>query len=119
MAIADPFPLVHTLDVEGTALFYCDRLGFERGYRFPEEGTPAFLVVGLGGLSLGLVRTEDEEEAGRVDLWLYADDVDGEIERLRAAGATIVLEPGEQEWGERMGAVLDPNGIRVYVGSRR
>jgi hypothetical protein len=35
--------------------------------------------------------------AGRVALWLYTDDVDAEIEALRAAGVQVAREPADQE----------------------
>ncbi len=75
MTFRDAFPILHTADVERAATFYCDELGFERGYRFPAEGAPRFLVVSLGALSIGLTQTSNEDELRRVDLWLYTDDV--------------------------------------------
>jgi lactoylglutathione lyase len=114
----DAFPILHTSDLERLAAFYCDRLGFERGYRFPGEGAAAFQVVTLGGLSIGLTQTQNRDEVGRVDLWLYTDDVDGEIDRLLEGGGTVVDEPADREWGERMATVADPDGNRLHIGSR-
>jgi lactoylglutathione lyase len=58
------------------------------------------------------------DEVGRVDLWLYTDDVDREVDRLRENGATVVDEPADREWGERMATVTDPDGNFLHVGSR-
>jgi lactoylglutathione lyase len=118
MRFRDAFPIFHTPDIERLAAFYCDQLGFERGYRFPDEGDTAFLVVTLGDLSIGLTQTKEPDEVGRVDLWLYTDDVDREVERLRENGATVVGEPADREWGERMATVIDPDGNFLHVGSR-
>ena len=118
MGFRDAFPIFHTPDIERLAAFYCDQLGFERGYRFPDEGDAAFLVVTLGDLSIGLTQTKEPDEVGRVDLWLYTDDVDREVERLRENGATVVDEPADREWGERMATVTDPDGNFLHVGSR-
>lgn len=115
MPFRDAFPILHTPDVDRLAGFYCDELGFTRGYRYPDEGEAAFVVVTLGELSLGLTRTDDP---GRVDLWLYTDDVDAEVERLRAAGARVLDAPADREWGERMATVADPDGNRLHIGSR-
>jgi hypothetical protein len=41
---------------------------FTRGYRFPGEGAPVFLVVSLGDLSIGLTQAQKPEEVRRVDL---------------------------------------------------
>ena len=114
----DAFPIFHTSDIERLAAFYCSRLGFERGYRFPEEGATQFLVVTLGGLSIGLTQTQSPDEVGRVALWLYTDDVDQEVDQLRASGGTVVEEPAVREWGERMATVADPDGNLLHVGSR-
>ena len=118
MTFRDAFPILYTVDVERAAAFYCDQLGFERGYRFPPDGPPAFVVVSLGALSLGLTQTSDEEELRRSGLWLYTDDVDGAVARLRRAGANVVREPADMEWGERMATVADPDGVLVHIGSR-
>jgi lactoylglutathione lyase len=114
----DAFPIVHSADIEQLASFYCDQLGFERGYRFPGTGPPAFIVVQLGGLSIGLTQTENDTELGRTDFWLYTDDVDAEVERIRANGGTVVDEPADREWGERMATVADPDGNLLHIGSR-
>jgi lactoylglutathione lyase len=52
-------------------------------------------------------------------LWLYSDDVDGEIEGLRSAGVEVVKEPANQEWGERMASVRDPDGNEIFIGQRQ
>ena len=118
MPFRDAFPILHTPDGERLAAFYCDRLGFARGYRFPEDGAAAFVVVTLGDLSLGLTQTQKRGDVGRVDLWPYTDDVDREVERLRKANGKVIDEPAEREWGERMATVADPEGNLLHIGSR-
>lgn len=49
---------------------------------------------------------------------LYADDVDAAAERLRAAGATEVIAPADQAWGERLCTFVDPNGHLIHVGAK-
>jgi len=118
MPFEGAFPILHTDDLERLTSFYCERLGFARGYRFPPVGEADFQVVTLGELSLGLTRTRNRDEVGRVDLWLYADDVDGEVARLLEDGATLVRAPADREWGERMATVADPDGNLIHIGSR-
>ena len=119
MPFRDAFPILNTADVEQLAAFYCDALGFERGYRFPDGGPAAFLVVKLGELSIGLTQTPERDEVGRTDFWLYTDDVDAEFERLRERGATVVDEPAEREWGEQMASIRDPDGNLLHIGGSR
>jgi lactoylglutathione lyase len=118
VALRDAFVILQTPDLGRAVAFYVERLGFEERYRFPENGAAAFTVVGLGPFSLGLAEVADVAPAGRVALWLYADDVDAEIEALRAVGVPVAKEPADMEWGERMASVLDPDGNEVFIGQR-
>jgi lactoylglutathione lyase len=113
MPFRDAFPIFHTPDLERAAAFYVEQLGFEERYR-----TAGFVAVALGPLSLGLAESAEVDPPGRVALWLYTDDVDAEIEALRAAGVQVAREPADQEWGERMASVLDPDGNEVCLGQR-
>ena len=45
-------------------------------------------------------------------LWLYVDDCDTLFNRAVAAGAQVVMPIGDQFWGDRFGAVVDPFGYR-------
>jgi lactoylglutathione lyase len=112
----DAFTLLHTPDLSRASAFYQERFGFEERYRFPEDESPKFVVVGLGAFSLGLTAVEEVEPGGRVQFWLYCDDVDAEIESLREAGVEITREPEDRPWGERMAVISDPDGNEVYLG---
>ena len=116
MSFHDAFPIFHTVDLSRAVAFYRNRLGFEERFRYPEDAPPAFVLVGLGTFALGLADVAELEPPGRVALWLYCDDVDAEVEALRAAGVEIAREPEDMEWGERMAAVLDPDGNEIYLG---
>ena len=119
MPFRDAFPILNTRDLDRLASFYCDALGFERGYRFPAEGPTAFLVVTLGELSIGLAQTPERDEVGRTALWLYTDDVDAEVRRLwDAHGAAVADGPADRAWGERLASVRDPDGNLLHIGSR-
>jgi predicted enzyme related to lactoylglutathione lyase len=52
----------------------------------------------------------------RSALWLYTSDCDAVVEAVRAAGGTVVEEPADQPWGERIARVADPDGNRIIVG---
>jgi lactoylglutathione lyase len=114
----DAFPILQTADLARAVAFYVDRLGFEEGYRFPEDGPSAFVVVSLGIFSLGLAEADEVAPPARAALWLYCDDVDAEIEALRSAGVEVLTEPEDTEWGERVASVVDPDGNEVFVGQR-
>jgi lactoylglutathione lyase len=118
VAFRDAFPIFQTANLSRAADFYRERFGFEERYRFPDDASPEFVVVGLGPFSLGLTAVDEVEPAGRVALWLYCDDVDGEIARLREAGVEVVKEPEDQVWGERMAVVGDADGNEIFIGQR-
>jgi uncharacterized glyoxalase superfamily protein PhnB len=61
---------------------------------------------------------ESLEPPGRAAFWLYADNVDREVEALRAGGVEVVAEPADMEWGERMATVADPDRNLIYLGQR-
>jgi lactoylglutathione lyase len=114
----DAFPILQTTDLPRSAAFYTERFGFEESYRFPDSGSPEFVVVGLETFSLGLGRVDEVAPAGRVALWLYCADVDGELEALRRARVEVVKDPEDMPWGERMATVLDPDGNEVFIAQR-
>lgn len=43
-------------------------------------------------------------------LFLYVDDVDAVVRQAVDTGATILMEPEDQFWGDRMGQITDPFG---------
>jgi catechol 2,3-dioxygenase-like lactoylglutathione lyase family enzyme len=51
-----------------------------------------------------------------IDLPHYAD-VDGEFEKLLAAGAKPVYQPRDEPWGMRSSMIADPEGNLIEIGS--
>lgn len=47
-----------------------------------------------------------------VTIYVYCADVDALVARARAAGATILSEPADMFWGDRMASLADPEGYR-------
>lgn len=48
---------------------------------------------------------------------LYISDVDDAYHRAMASGAASLMEPADQPYGERSGAVQDPTGNRWYIAT--
>jgi lactoylglutathione lyase len=117
----DAFPIFTTPDIERALGFYRDLLDGKVTYQFPPDGSPGFVSLDIGSAHLG-IGLDPQTKAGpggqRVALWVYADDCDRAVERLRAAGVPIVEEPADQPWGERVARVHDPDGNQVIIGSR-
>jgi PhnB protein len=94
-----------------------------------------FLKVGLGAEEIGIVKSPAGDlmhgalrigngafEIGETDTWpvgfyVYVPDADALYQRAIAAGATSIHPPVDQPYGDRMGAVKDPNGNEWYIAS--
>jgi lactoylglutathione lyase len=121
------FPIVYVEDLPAALRFYRDLLGFAVNYQFPEEGEPVFVGLDLNGSEIALADVSDPDAAAihgrplrpvsghRFELCVYTEDVDGAVEELRAAGVTVLAEPVDQPWGERLAYVEDPDGNPVMI----
>jgi PhnB protein len=52
-------------------------------------------------------------------LHIYVEDADAVCEKALAAGATLIDEPRDQEYGERSGSVKDPAGNIWYIATHK
>jgi lactoylglutathione lyase len=120
--ITSAFPIITTPDLGRALGFYRDLLGGRTGYEFPgPDGKPAYVGLDLGSshLGIGLAPPEQAPPPQRaISLWIYTDECDALVERLRAVGVRITEDPTDQPWGERVARVLDPDGNEVIIGQR-
>ncbi|NKY98881.1 VOC family protein [Nocardiopsis alborubida] len=123
--------LPHT-DAEAALAFYRDLLGFEvrndvgyedmRWITVGPVGHPATSIV-LHPPAVDPGVTEDERrtvlelmaKGTYTAITLATDDLDGLFQRLEAAGADVVQEPIDQDYGVRDCAFRDPSGNLVRV----
>jgi lactoylglutathione lyase len=114
------FPILTTPDLPRSLRFYRDLLGATVDYRFPPEGEPVYAGLRLGRSQLGLGQQDTPGDLAndRVTLWIYTDDCDASVGRLRAGGVEVLQEPADQPWGERMATVTDPDGNRIIIATR-
>lgn len=95
--MAMPGPDGKTMHAEikiGDSIIMLDEENLEHGMKSP---------LALGGSSAGLMA--------------YVDDVDAAFVRLTEAGATEMMAPEDQFWGDRYAAVVDPFGHRWSVAT--
>jgi len=115
-------------DVGSALKFLEDAFGFTRIFESPDpEGGLAHAQAALGngkvmlgktGRGLRLVKSAGAMEALHAGVYVYVEDVDAHCERARAQGAKILLEPGDQPWGDRMYCAVDPEG-QFWMFARR
>lgn len=116
----DLFPIIETTDLQGSLRFYRDLLGGTVSYQFPgPDGATVYAGVDIGRSHVGIGLTESPDAPpARVVLWIYVEDCDAMVARLRDAGMPVLEDPIDQPWGERVALVEDPDGIRVRIANR-
>jgi lactoylglutathione lyase len=115
------FPIIVTADLGRALGFYRDMLGGKVTYQFPDGGSePGYVALDIGSSHIGVGRDPAVADSprGGISLWVYADDCDDAVDRLRAAGVVVTEEPADQPWGERMARVEDPDGNEVVIAAR-
>ena len=108
--------------------FYRDVLGFEIK---EDENTPNVYLIKDGTLFMLYGRNDFEKMTsrkyeyingfnGHFEIALYVDtfeEVDKEYEKAISKGATPVLEPTDEPWGQRTCYIADPEGNLIEIGS--
>jgi len=115
------FAVIYANSVVASEDFYLG-LGFEETWRTPAEGEGEPRYVGLrrGKAELGLVSVAwPRQELGlqigegtRFEMYIYVDDVDAAAALDRD---TLVREPRDMPWGERLAYLRDPDGNPVVL----
>ena len=53
----------------------------------------------------------------RFEMFVYTDDVDRLVADLRAEGVTVLRDPADMPWGERIATIADPDGNPVALAN--
>lgn len=128
-------PCLRYNDAPAAIDFLCRAFGFEPQAVYADDADPriihhAQLVHAGQMIMLGTHRREGSEfqlkapvlhpgEAGgnTMSCYLVIDDVDGHAAMAQKAGATIIMEPKDQDYGGRGYSALDPEGYLWSFGS--
>jgi uncharacterized glyoxalase superfamily protein PhnB len=112
-------------DADAASRFYQAAFEATESFRLTEpSGRIGHLELSLGGTNLLLAEefpeygiTGPRDGGGTpVSIHIHVDDADAVIARAVAAGATLEMEPKDQFYGERSGAIRDPQGHRWTIG---
>ena len=96
--------------------FLTSAFGFEEHMRMENEGRVNHAELRLGEDSImlgepgGDFRNPRNADHLTALVHAYVDDVDAHFERAKAAGAEVVMEPTDQEYGDRRYDAKDPEG---------
>jgi len=126
-------PCLRYADAPRAIDFLCEAFGFERHAVYADDKDPNIIhhaqLVDRGNMimlaSLGDsewsekagLRTVAEAGGNTQTVYIVIDDVDAHAERARAAGAGIVSEPEDQDYGGRVYSARDPEGYVWSFGS--
>lgn len=125
------YPFMRYRDAPAAIDFLVNAFGFRKVMVVPNEndGTIAHaeLSIGEGMIMIGSQRDDDglgtkiPNEVGGITQGCYIaiDDVDGHRARAKAAGAEILMEPYNTDYGSREYAARDPEGHRWSFGTYR
>jgi uncharacterized glyoxalase superfamily protein PhnB len=109
-------------DDAGAAIDFLSRaFGFTETFRSEDDGRIAHAQLRLGDAEVMLGQPGDGlDRAGdqTVLMYIYVDDVDAHFQHARDAGAEIVDEPTDQEYGDRHYHARDPEGHVWYFAQR-
>jgi PhnB protein len=112
-------------DVADALDFLSRAFGFREVLRIADEqGTVnhAEMELGEGSIMMGDPGPDfvSPKRASRLgaQVYVYVDDVDAHFDRAKAAGATIVREPKDEEFGDRRYDADDPEGNRWSFAQR-
>src|SRR5690348_8265286 len=112
------------LNIDGAARaidFYRNAFGATEVMRAPDPSGQkiwhAMLKIGDSALFVNDVFPEMGSTQSQSTMWLYVDDADAWFKRAVAAGANGAMAPSDTFWGDRMGVVIDPFGIRWTIAT--
>ena len=123
-------PTIRYRDAKDAIEWLCEAFGFERHLVVPDDGdgiAHAQLVLGNGMIMLGSAREDsfgqlqvplpDPDAPVHQSPYVVVADVDAHHARAVQAGARIVMELDEQDYGGRLYSCRDPEGNVWNFGS--
>ncbi len=81
------------------------------------DGTIMHTEIKIGDSRIMISDASAQHQPMASMLHLYVPNVDAVYERAIAAGATSLMEPMDQFYGDRSGGVKDPSGIQWFIGT--
>jgi uncharacterized glyoxalase superfamily protein PhnB len=121
--VSTVIPAMRYRDANGAIEWLCKAFGFEKHLVVPgENGTVAHAQLSFGNGMIMLGSARDDEFGRRVkppretggigtqSAYVIVEDADAHYARAKAAGAEIVMEVEDQDYGGRLYSCLDPEG---------
>jgi uncharacterized glyoxalase superfamily protein PhnB len=106
-------PVVHYRNLDAGARFLVETFGFEQhAAHKDEQGVTQYVELSLDGAPLGLGEHSEGSifDTGPAVVYISLDEVDGMHQRALAAGAEILMDPTDQDYGSRDFVARDHEG---------
>jgi PhnB protein len=111
-------PFFHSQSAPGFLDFLRDTFGAREAARFTSEaGGVLHAVTFIGDAAIEVGDAHGEWQPMPAAMHVFVDDTDRVYERALRAGATPLMEPKDQPYGQRVGAVLDADGNRWFMAT--
>jgi uncharacterized glyoxalase superfamily protein PhnB len=110
------YPVLRYKDAHAAIDFLCEAFGFERNavYEGTDGGVDHAQLEYEGGMIMLSTERDDDrgygKHAGQGWVYVVVDDPDAHHERAKTAGATIIRELEDQDYGSRDYSARDPEG---------
>jgi uncharacterized glyoxalase superfamily protein PhnB len=118
--MSNTYPFMSYKDAPAAIDWLCNAFGFEKKAVYAnDDGTIAHAELNLGD-GIVMLGTEKHSEMGlrspdglgfvTQGVYITLDEVDTHFQRAKAAGAEIIMEPTDQDYGSRDYTARDPEG---------
>ncbi len=124
--IHEVFPYLRVRDANAAIEFYKQAFGVTESFRLQEpSGRIGHAELKFGSVTImvsdeypeyGILGPEAYGGTGS-SVHLHVEDVDAMTKQAEAAGATVIMQPKDQFYGERSSKVVDPYGHEWLLGS--
>jgi uncharacterized glyoxalase superfamily protein PhnB len=110
------WPTLKARDARGLIRFLVDAFGFEETIVYGEGDRVehAELTWPLGG---GVMLGSGDSDGGSVTVYVVTDDTDALYRRAKAAGAEVIRDLNDTDYGSRDVSFRDPEGNRWSFGT--
>jgi uncharacterized glyoxalase superfamily protein PhnB len=111
------------LMVQGVAAlidFLKQAFGADEIFRMPRpDGAIMHAEVKIGDSMIMMGEAMGEHQPMPGSIYLYVNDADAVYQRALQAGATTMMEPGDQFWGDRQAGIKDPVGNFWWIATHK
>lgn len=112
-------------DIKASVNFYTKALGFaKRGIMKGPDGKPVHAELALRGTTLmlgpeGAMGGQSAKTMGGspVTLYLTTESADKTVAKAVKLGATVRVPVADMFWGDRVGTIVDPDGINWMIAT--